>query len=1090
MNIFSDNPEFDENFYSIVKRLNKKSVATRRKAFESLFESFSSLPVQSNMSVLKDVIVQNIRGELRRESTRLLALVLDYNDCHDVLCYWFVNFLEDRNDKYNSVILDKVDLKQCGNIMREVDKNDSVMVLKAHYTLLRYNCTELIKKFVYKSDETGQLVDHNISDEFRDMIQTLDCNNAEIYKMVVFILIKMHLPIPEVVISVTNPSLIDIKYKIIQNRRLPVELVQFYGECRYLNLEGVRYVDENYKLEYSRMKVIRRDVFEYIMCKLKNGEKRDVVLYYINESVEYCNVFEHFNDFDVLNEQCSFDKVNEFLVYLMKDIVSKYNSEENLSLMLGNLILRDEDKAPNFSYHKKDAYSKTCVSAKSSHDQTIFTYNNSKECFDFANNDDVSRCNIVLYADPLIYTLCKLNLQQILVRSNLLKIKVQTISSCDSTTLETINSCLDAAIEVIDKKFFVEHQEYFRDKVLYRRYPDLITNLKDVDEELVHMLTEEQQREYGRLIIGGEKQVLGENIPKILVLPCLYRKYLDNNDISCASYGIDTKDLLLNYLDHKFVIRFCINEKDIFWMLSTFKFNNSVFYTSNDSLSNSFFYRTCHVKPFSCQTYKKLRALRKTCKHFQFIESLKIINIMLNVKNANKVEIKEENIKELGVNKVFCTSDDVNECLSICKFIHSRNNDDKIYTYRELENGVLPTGDCGCEEYFHDDLDAAVDFYEECESMVTHDYVSTLPLSYRKMCYIRVVNRIIKSGYFKFTVLHSKKKEIYLVNNFVIKPHYIENENLSKLRINLNFIKRDKLLRVRYFKRNKHYELEKVIERLSNDIFNTYTKMKNKLSYSTMMKVINHFEDNVWYYVFIRSVSKIRNISTVLFLEKMISCRGKGISGNINIEEVNSLSVLNDSENRSRGRKQVELSKFLVQQRSSLFKCVREEFAYNFPSLLPFLTNDTIKIDSCIKREVMNKLYNVKLKLLKVTNGYELIATYFINNEDLQCKILIHNNKRPTITTLRKDKFILKLNKLLEISNRYVEVLGLWKINLDNKMMGRKECLICYYIVDMKDRLPDYECKTCKNIFHVNCVDKYQTHSKNFLCPFCRNMMK
>ena len=62
-----------------------------------------------------------------------------------------------------------------------------------------------------------------------------------------------------------------------------------------------------------------------------------------------------------------------------------------------------------------------------------------------------------------------------------------------------------------------------------------------------------------------------------------------------------------------------------------------------------------------------------------------------------------------------------------------------------------------------------------------------------------------------------------------------------------------------------------------------------------------------------------------------------------------------------------------------------------------------------------------------------------------------------------------------------------WKRSVDKKFEGIESCAICLSIVDAKSAaLPKERCKTCKNKFHSECLNRWFQQQVDPTCPLCR----
>ncbi|KAF2730124.1 RING zinc finger protein-like protein [Polyplosphaeria fusca] len=79
------------------------------------------------------------------------------------------------------------------------------------------------------------------------------------------------------------------------------------------------------------------------------------------------------------------------------------------------------------------------------------------------------------------------------------------------------------------------------------------------------------------------------------------------------------------------------------------------------------------------------------------------------------------------------------------------------------------------------------------------------------------------------------------------------------------------------------------------------------------------------------------------------------------------------------------------------------------------------------------------------------------------------------------------LGAITVFNGTLIDALTTFKRNIDGALKGHSECYICYSIVSSDKRLPDKRCKTCKNMFHGNCLFKWFRTGGSSSCPMCRS---
>jgi hypothetical protein len=86
-------------------------------------------------------------------------------------------------------------------------------------------------------------------------------------------------------------------------------------------------------------------------------------------------------------------------------------------------------------------------------------------------------------------------------------------------------------------------------------------------------------------------------------------------------------------------------------------------------------------------------------------------------------------------------------------------------------------------------------------------------------------------------------------------------------------------------------------------------------------------------------------------------------------------------------------------------------------------------------------------------------------------------------------KTVIGMNTLLRFKDGSVaEAVEVWRRNLDKTFQGVEECPICYSVLHLATAaLPKMQCRTCKNLFHSQCLCKWFTKSSSSACPMCRS---
>ncbi|ELA41897.1 uncharacterized protein VICG_01081 [Vittaforma corneae ATCC 50505] len=169
--------------------------------------------------------------------------------------------------------------------------------------------------------------------------------------------------------------------------------------------------------------------------------------------------------------------------------------------------------------------------------------------------------------------------------------------------------------------------------------------------------------------------------------------------------------------------------------------------------------------------------------------------------------------------------------------------------------------------------------------------------------------------------------------------------------------------------------------------------------------------------------------------------------------------------------------------------------AFALPNLFCKLNiKKTLSFEELIRLSIDRKIDGGKITYSSTGDGHKLRFVYRADSLVHEANITIPLNfpfKKAKLEfegSMKNLKFYHKLNEILGRTSKFVEVLLLWKIDIDNHLMGYSECLICYFIMEPKYRtFPEFKCEVCKNSFHDKCIYKWASESKKAHCPFCRS---
>jgi len=169
--------------------------------------------------------------------------------------------------------------------------------------------------------------------------------------------------------------------------------------------------------------------------------------------------------------------------------------------------------------------------------------------------------------------------------------------------------------------------------------------------------------------------------------------------------------------------------------------------------------------------------------------------------------------------------------------------------------------------------------------------------------------------------------------------------------------------------------------------------------------------------------------------------------------------------------------------------------AFAFPNMYCKLNiKKPLPLEDIIKASIDRKIDNGKVTYSATGGIYKLKFQYRADSLVHEANITVpagfpHKNARIEFDgSMKNMKFYHQLNEILSRTSKFVDIFMIWKIDIDNHLMGYNECLICYFIMEPKYRtLPEFKCEVCSNSFHKKCIYKWAAESKRPLCPFCRS---
>lgn len=295
-------------------------------------------------------------------------------------------------------------------------------------------------------------------------------------------------------------------------------------------------------------------------------------------------------------------------------------------------------------------------------------------------------------------------------------------------------------------------------------------------------------------------------------------------------------------------------------------------------------------------------------------------------------------------------------------------------------------------------------------------------------------------------------------------------------------LENDKVFYLKDFRDERLSIYEPYIDLLSKELTEKFINMYSitKLEggddnevFELILAPLKDFKRTFWL-IISRILIKINNIYISLFIEKMLKLY-------LASSEVNFLTT-NEIQ---------PIAEYLSLCTTKELTCL----AFSFPTLYCKLNIKTpLLIEDFVKQATERKVDSGKISFSRSGDAYRLRFIYRADSLTHEANIFIEEKypfKKPKITfesSLKNVKLYHKLNDILSKTSNFAEVFILWKIDIDNHLLGYTECLICYFIMEPKYRtLPDFICDVCNNSFHEKCIYKWASESKKPHCPFCRS---
>lgn len=245
--------------------------------------------------------------------------------------------------------------------------------------------------------------------------------------------------------------------------------------------------------------------------------------------------------------------------------------------------------------------------------------------------------------------------------------------------------------------------------------------------------------------------------------------------------------------------------------------------------------------------------------------------------------------------------------------------------------------------------------------------------------------------------------------------------------------------------------------------------------------------------VFLMSVNKVRNINFLFFVER---CLKKNVTfrelAACIVPRKNTVALQNLSIENKFAAACIYLDAKNGYGYSERLLLVLRLLYFNFPVLYRSTLGVAVNIDSLLVEESKAAIIQgIESKFTQITEGHQLKFIY--RRDDVEYSgVITYKGQSPSFKTTFQPKSLLtlKINELLRKSYKFMEILSMWKVEVDNKISGQSECPICYLVLDDQGGFPSLKCKTCRTAYHKSCFFQWRNKIKKSECAICRQAIK
>ncbi|AFN83044.1 RING Zn-finger domain-containing protein [Encephalitozoon romaleae SJ-2008] len=1049
MNPFSENMQFDSRLYEVVSRIGKKNDKTKIKGLHELRDILDTIDVEGNIDTLLETIEDTIKSQdlqIRNLSIdvlyKLLSSVNERSKFKRVLSIWLYGFIENPEHATSKQIFNEF-----VNI-EEIEDEFVQMVNFKENPVLGLICLRLLVKRGRKDysrmiAENVKYLSLNSSRELREVYNL--CKELgrvnELYEKIVMI---------------KGPSLMNYKWRLL------LDIFNALPKCiendgKYLDNEVLCKAVE--RLDSCDDILVRNvDSLRIVFPKVK--DKRGYMRRYLERgSIERLCILEFFDDFQFLNENVSFETVNKLVENVIKIHFQRNQDVEEIVTRMSmeslprNLSSKSEENHEHTSPNGKKSILKTLLSS--------------------------------------LDGLCG---KRKIIRGDILEIELDP----HEFTKEEIEDVFQHSVNVFPKDYILNSSFSCDLLPLVLKYPEEVGEeriRKTICKDNLHLFIPVcKDLDFLRSLMSSYDNksmieiYLSSDIPPALDLDFYYRL----GDGIPRPRTIDYNRILERYLDSNFIRNIITNGvanrvelyNAVVSYLSLAEIPISTSYTSPFYDLDECFYGNVKIREQS----RVILNLKNVYTNIYEGADEAFLLLLLDAMCDDEDESLDQELKDKGL---------PGGKKGLGEFILQDGS--AVERWRSTDLGInqhfiekvffdlnLPSRRCGgkkIEELLEYGGPRAIDYILRKYSVpaqfipsVDFSYLSNEALTYA----VSVLENASKKGLpISLTEVPPEDQRIHpsgeegVVDDHLLMSISRSNfKNLKTLGLEdiARIIEKDQLLSRKEYHKERYTIYSPLLRRIYNRIADSILNM-----YSISRLDTNSIDDEVydllrecflgsvglfWDFL-LNSLLIVRNIRINAFFEKMIK------------EKEEWRAFLLDAD---------------LNQRSL--------FAFLFPNLFSAIPRMEVNLDSFILEEASRTIADVTVKTQKLTNGFDIRISYTAEGTLFKALVSIPSDypyRKPVFTSEigRKSLLNLKINEMIKKCSKFMELIGLWKVNIDEKISGHKECPICYLVIDLHDSsFPNSQCKACKNKFHARCIAKWVASGTRSNCPICRMPME